>query len=60
MLADESFSVLQDFVLGVEEAEAIGIHATSLLGQFFLHILDRCLLRDLNACGQLLNGLLRS
>ena len=57
MLADEGFAVLQDLVLGVEEAEPVRIHAAGLLGKAVLDILHRCGVGDVDAGGQLFDRL---
>lgn len=61
VLADERFPVLQDLLfLSVEDSQAIGIFAASLLGQYLLDILYGGLVCDFDARGEFLDRTLRS
>ena len=61
MLADERFPVLQDLLLlRVEDAQAIGIFAASLFGQYLLDILYGGFVCDFDARGEFLDRFLRS
>jgi hypothetical protein len=60
MLAYKRFAVLEDLVLGVEQAETVRIHASSLLSELVLDILNGCLVCDLDTGRESLDWFLRS